>query len=114
MKHAESTTLPLTATRLTQWWLALLLLLVLIVMQSRVLPLETLAKQLLSVNESNAEQFLLPAPVDDEDQPCDIVLSTAPHYALLSPDSIRVYSEKSPLPSTRWVTPSPRAPPTFG
>ncbi|WP_428035752.1 hypothetical protein [Amphritea sp.] len=113
MKHTDSTTSPHSAPRHTQWWFALVLLLVLVVMQSRGLTLEPLAEQLLSVNESNAEQLLLPASVGGDDQPCTLIPATLTVNTVKSPEVVEIYPEQSQPSSIRWVAPSPRAPPTL-
>ena len=91
----------------------LVLLLGLIAVQSQALMSETLGKQLLSVSECNAEQLLLPASDGGDDQPGDIALSSVSLTAPSLPGLVEVDSKPSLLFSTRWVAPSPRAPPTL-
>lgn len=112
MKHAVSITSPETTYRQNQWWLGLLLLLVLVALQSRILPFEPLAKQLFSVNESNvSEQLMLSDSFDDDDQPCNIVLSTEASLALQSSGFEVTYADQSSASSVRWISQPSRAPP---
>jgi len=114
MKHAVSITSPGTTYRQNQWWLGLLLLLVLVALQSRILPFEPLAKQLFSINESNVlEQQLLIDPVDNDNPSFNLILSNAASLALQSSGFEVTYADQPRPSSLRWRIPSTRAPPAF-
>ncbi|MBN0986452.1 hypothetical protein [Amphritea pacifica] len=112
MKHAVSISSSSAMRHPHQRGVALLLLLVLMAMQSRILLLEPLAEQLISVNDGiGYEQLLLTNSADSGDQPCDLLPVTEINTALQSP-GFSLLSIEAPLTSSaRWTTPSTRAPP---
>jgi hypothetical protein len=112
MKHMTCITSSQEKHRQIHFGLACMLLLVLIEMQSRGLIREPLASQLLSVNESNALQVLLPDAIDD-DQPCNLVLTTNNDLRRLGSVIAQTEIDPSHPARPRWIAPSPRAPPVL-
>ncbi|WP_091361166.1 hypothetical protein [Amphritea atlantica] len=113
MKHALSISSSSAMRHSRQRWFALLLLLVLMAMQSRIQLFEPLAEQLISVNDGIGCEQLLLTDVDSGDQPCDLLPVTETNIALQSPGFFPLSIEVPLTSSVRWTIPSTRAPPAF-